>query len=154
MVATHYYNPDDERTLQGVGADESKIKQLYHAEADGEQDDANKENDNATNNDQKLEDKKKFSEIEEAEIEVEIDSTIDPGVSAVFGSKIARALVALDWKYKEHALKLIYKNAEKLIDMQNHKKQNFTLQELVVACISAVSLTCKEKVIKVFTVSL
>ena len=73
-------------------------------------------------NEQKQDDKKKFSELEETEIEVEIDSKIDAEVVKVFGSKIARALIALDWKYKEHALKLMYKNAEKLLDMQNHKK--------------------------------
>lgn len=31
VIVTHYYNPDDERSLQGVGADENKLKELYHA---------------------------------------------------------------------------------------------------------------------------
>ena len=32
-VATHYYNPDDERSIQGVGADENKINDLYSKKA-------------------------------------------------------------------------------------------------------------------------
>ena len=42
-VATHYYNPDDERSLQGLGAaaDKSKMLDLY-AKADAH---PNKEND-------------------------------------------------------------------------------------------------------------
>jgi len=32
-VATHYYNPDDERSIQGVGADETKINDLYSKKA-------------------------------------------------------------------------------------------------------------------------
>ena len=31
VIVTHYYNPDDERSLQGVGADENKLKELYNA---------------------------------------------------------------------------------------------------------------------------
>ena len=45
MVVTHYYNPDDERSIQGVGADENKAKELYNKKAEGEHADQNKEND-------------------------------------------------------------------------------------------------------------
>lgn len=72
----------------------------------------------------------------------------------MFGTKVARALIALDWKLKEHGMKVIFKNSEKLLDMSNNKKNSFTLDQLCRACVAAVSLTCKEKVIKVFTVSL
>ena len=53
---------------------------------------------------------------------MELDSIIEQEVVEVFGQKIARALIAIDWKYKEHALKFIYKNSEKTLDMQNSKK--------------------------------
>lgn len=158
VVATHYYNPDDERSLQGVGPDQSKIESLYTKQVDGErEEEENKENDiNADNADQNKEsEKKKFSEIEESEIAIESESKVDAQVQSVFGSKIARALIAVDWKYKEHALKVIYKNAEKFLDMANKKSQAAgSLQEMARACVSAVSLTCKEKVIKVFSISL
>ena len=101
-----------------------------------------------------MDEKKKFSELQDSEIEVELDSIIEQEVVDVFGQKIARALIAIDWKFKEHALKFIYKNSEKTLDMQNTKKQNFSLEQLVRACVAAVSLTIKEKVIKVFTISL
>lgn len=101
-----------------------------------------------------MDEKKKFSELQDSEIEVELDSIIEQEVVDVFGQKIARALIAIDWKFKEHALKFIYKNSEKTLDMQNTKKQNFSLEQLVRACVAAISLTIKEKVIKVFTISL
>lgn len=53
----------------------------------------------------------------DADIEVEQDAVIETEVTDVFGSKISRALVAIDWKLKENALKFIYKNSEKFLDM-------------------------------------
>ena len=35
-VAVHYVNPDDERSLQGVGPDSAKIDELYTKKAEGE----------------------------------------------------------------------------------------------------------------------
>ena len=73
----------------------------------------------------------------------------------VFSNKLALALIATDWKYKEIALKLVYKQAEKLLDMQlKADEQQITTQDLTRACMAAVSLTCREKVIKVFSISL
>ena len=51
-----------------------------------------------------------------------MDGKADPSVVHVFGSKVARALIALDWKHKEHALKLMYKTTEKVLDMANHQE--------------------------------
>ena len=64
----------------------------------------------------------------DADIEVEQDAVIETEVTDVFGSKISRALVAIDWKLKENALKFIYKNSEKFLDMQNNKQQSFTIE--------------------------
>ena len=49
IVATHYYNPNDERTLKGIGQDEEKINQLYQMKVSGEEEMNNKENDNDQN---------------------------------------------------------------------------------------------------------
>jgi len=57
----------------------------------------------------------------DTDIEVEQDAVIEPEVTDVFGTKISRAVVAMDWKLKENALKFIYKNSEKFLDMQNNK---------------------------------
>ena len=92
VVATHYYNPEDERLLKGVGADENKIKELYTVQADGEQaeTDQNKENDQdyinsatgngsqpATSSNAQADEKKKFSEMKDEEIEIEEDGVVE-----------------------------------------------------------------------------
>ena len=61
---------------------------------------------------------KKFIDMDEADIKVEGAHKLDPLVDLVFSKKIALALLAVDWKYKEIALKIIYKQAEKQLDMQ------------------------------------
>ena len=35
-----------------------------------------------------------------------------------FGSKIARAIIAVDWKFKEAAIKIVYKQAERYVDIE------------------------------------
>ena len=93
--------------------------------------------------------------MDEAEIRLEEDAKPDPVVELVFNKKVALALVAIDWKYKEIALKIIYKQAEKLLDMQlKAADQQLTTEDITRACTAAVSLTCREKVIKVFSVAL
>ena len=52
------------------------------------------------------------------------------------------------------ALKLIYKQADKFLDMQNQKEQEFSIETMIKACVGAISLTSREKVIKVFSISL
>lgn len=62
---------------------------------------------------------------------------------------------ALDWKYKEIALKVIYKHTEKYLDVQNTSMQNeCSIEELIDASTIAVGLTSRDKVIKVFMLSL
>jgi hypothetical protein len=78
----------------------------------------------------------------------------DPLIELIFGRKIAISIHALDWKYKEMAMKLIYKNADKYFDPQNKSENQITIEDMIKACVSAISLTCREKVIKVFSISL
>ena len=49
---------------------------------------------------------------------------------------------------------MIYKQAEKYLDMTNKVDQSRSLETMTRACTSAVAQTCREKVIKVFSVSL
>jgi len=116
-VATHYYNPDDERSLQGVGADTSKIDDLYTKKAEGEIEEAAKEDAEAEGNEKKNF-HKKFMEMDEADIKAEPESKTDSTVEDILGKKMAVALIAVDWKYKEIAMKIMYKQAEKQLDMQ------------------------------------
>lgn len=38
-------------------------------------------------------------------------------IELVYGHKVAHAMNALDWKYKEIAMKIIYKFTEKFLDV-------------------------------------
>lgn len=141
IVATHYYNPDDERQLQGV-SDPSQINQLYVSQKENESpEDKKKNRDNekelhlqidsaakgeddenggggngetARNNPAK-----KFMEMGDTEIEVEEGRTYEKDVENVFGRKIALGLIALNWKMKEVSMKIIYKQAEKFLNKDN-----------------------------------
>jgi hypothetical protein len=96
----------------------------------------------------------RFLEMEESEMEVEEDKSADPLVKQVFGSKLARSLVCSDWRFKEMGLKQIYKQVSGWLDHQSRDDEDSTLiHQRVQATITAVGLTCKDKVIKVFTVS-
>ena len=69
--------------------------------------------------------------------------------------KVAIALAAIDWRYKELAIKNVYKYTEKQLDMAKKvEDQSVSTEDLVRASVAAISITCKEKVIKVFSVSL
>ena len=48
-------------------------------------------------------------EIDEQEINVEENAVLNQEIEQVFGRKIALGLIAQNWKYKEMALKIIYK---------------------------------------------
>jgi hypothetical protein len=60
-----------------------------------------------------------FLDMNEDEIQIEPDLIIDPQIESIFGRKIALSFNALDWKYKEMAMKLIYKQTDKYFDVQN-----------------------------------
>lgn len=93
---------------------------------------------------------KRFMEMEDSEIEVEEGKTYEKDVESVFGRKIALSLMAVNFKFKEIALKIIIKHAEKLLSPNSNSDSTFNLSDFVKACAIAVDLTCKEKVIKVF----
>lgn len=92
--------------------------------------------------------------MDDADIKVDADSTIEPKIEEVFGRKVALAMNAIDWKFKEIGMKVIYKFTEKYLDVQNQQEQTVAIEDLAQACAMAVGSTCKEKVIKVFTISL
>ena len=47
--------------------------------------------------------------MDENKIQTEEESQTDPKIELVLGRKIALAMIAIDWKYKEIAMKLVYK---------------------------------------------
>ena len=90
--------------------------------------------------------------MEDSEIEVEEGRTYEREVEQIFGRKLALGLIAINWKYKETALKIIYKNTEKYLSKETDSGLN--INDLVKACTIAIDSTCKEKVIKVLNISL
>lgn len=93
--------------------------------------------------------------MDEKDIPIDTEQKIDPQIELVFGRKIALSFLALDWKYKELALKIIYKQTDKNLDVQaRNEESTHSIEDLVKASAAAVSLTSREKVIKVFSVSL
>lgn len=53
--------------------------------------------------------------MEDSEIEVEEGKNYEREIESVFGRKIALGLMAVNWKFKEMALKIIYKQTEKFL---------------------------------------
>lgn len=47
--------------------------------------------------------------MDDSEIEVEEGRPYERDIEIVFGRKIALGLIALNWKYKETSLKIVYK---------------------------------------------
>ena len=47
--------------------------------------------------------------MDEKDMEIDAEQKVDPQIELVFGRKIALSFLALDWRYKELALKIIYK---------------------------------------------
>ena len=91
--------------------------------------------------------------IDENDLITEIQ--IDERIENVFGRKVALCLVSQNWQYKELALKFVFRTSEKfLIRAEVSGAMAFTLCEMVDGTLAAVSLTCRDKVIKVFNVSL
>ena len=65
-------------------------------------------------------------------------------------------LVATNWQYKEHAMKFVFRTIDKYLTRVEITQSSFafTITEMVDAAMAAVSATSKEKVIKVFNISL
>lgn len=62
-----------------------------------------------------------------------------------------------NWQHKEQAIKFISRTTERYLakgDVESAQIQNCTLTEIMKAGLAAVSLTCRDKVIKVFNISL
>jgi len=91
-------------------------------------------------------------DIDEEDIEIAEDAVLDERIESVFGRKIALAVLSLNWKYKEMAIKVVSKQTEKSLNKPEHT--NIDLIELIEAATAAVGITCGEKVIKVFNVAL
>ena len=92
-------------------------------------------------------------EMDDSEIEIEDGKQIERDVEAIFGRKIALALLALNWKFKEMGLKVIYKQSEKFLTREGYDS-GLSINEFIKACTVAIDLTCKDKVIKVLNLSL
>jgi hypothetical protein len=82
---------------------------------------------------------------------------IDSRIEKVFGAKVALCIVGTNWQNKEQAMKYVARNTEKFIIKSSVDTQTIeqsTLSEIIQASLVAISLTCREKVIKVFNVAL
>ena len=95
--------------------------------------------------------KKGFDQVEEEDIQIDDEGILHARVEASFGRKVALGLVAADWKVKEMAVKHITKRLEKMLAKAD---SGASLVEVVEAATAAVGQTCREKVMKVFNVSL
>ena len=97
-------------------------------------------------------------DMDDSEIEIEEDRQYERDVEVVFGRKIALGLMAVNFKFKEMAMKIIFKHSEKHLqaspDGEDTYQSNSNINELVKACTVAVDMTCKEKVVKVFNLCL
>lgn len=54
--------------------------------------------------------------MDEKDIEIDADQKLDQKIELVYGRKIALSFLAQDWKYKELALKIVYKQTDKYLD--------------------------------------
>ena len=96
--------------------------------------------------------KSNLNDIDENDIDVEDDGEMHPRVEVIFGRKITIALIAADWKFKEMAVKYVSKQTEKMLAKANASP--YDLAGIVEAATCTVSVTCREKVMKVFNSSL
>ena len=89
--------------------------------------------------------------MNEEDIQIDDEGVIHHRVEAFFGRKVGLGLISADWKIKEMALKFMTKRLEKLLAKPD---SNANLSEVVEACTCAIGQTCREKVMKVFNVSI
>eukprot|EP00347_Sterkiella_histriomuscorum_P001332 403372439 len=152
VVATHYYNPDDDREIKGI-ADPNLINEYYQNQAD-DPDKLNADLDQQMQiqDSGKVNPSKKFMEMQDSEIEVEEGRPYERDIENIFGRKLALGLIAINWKFKETALKIIFKQAEKYLTKESDS--GLSLPDFIRACTIGIDLTCKDKVIKVLTLSL
>ena len=142
-VARHFVNPDDERAIHGAA--EGEIGEMYLK-------DESKMADGGLTRDPSNQNLKRgFDDMNVEEIEIDDEGVPHGRIEANFGNKVALSVVAADWKLKEMAIKHMTKRLEKLLVKAD---SGSVLSEVVEGCTAAVGQTCREKVIKVFNVSL
>jgi hypothetical protein len=82
------------------------------------------------------------------------DSQMDSRIENVYGRKVALCFCSSNWQYKEMALKFVMRSTEKYLTRAEVNQQSFTLNEIVDGAMATVATTCRDKVIKVFNLSL
>ncbi len=92
--------------------------------------------------------------VEESEITLQEGVVMDKRIEHVYGRKVALCLLSQNWQHKELAIKIVARTTEKFLTRSEVSQQSFSLSEMVEGSLAAVSLTCREKVIKVFNISL
>lgn len=156
LVATHYYNPDDEREIKGFKDPVKDLEKQIEEQLLIQDDHITEPEDMVSGQGEVRQTAtithKKFMDMDDAEIEVEEEKTYERDIEIIFGRKIALGLIAVNFKFKELAMKSIVKHAEKLL--QANSNSDFNICDFVRACTISVDLTCKEKVIKVFNLCL
>ena len=96
-----------------------------------------------------------LNSIDESDIALPEDFQMDARIENVYGRKVAMCLHSTNWQYKELAMKFVTRTTEKFLTRSEvGHQQTFTLQEMVDGSLAAVSCTCRDKVIKVFNISL
>jgi hypothetical protein len=82
--------------------------------------------------------------------------SVDPRIEKAYGMKVALCLVSSNWQNKEQALKFALKATEKYLTRSEITAQsiNTSLVQMVEGALATVSLTCREKIVKVFNLSL
>ena len=79
---------------------------------------------------------------------------MNPIIESVFGRKAALCLISVNWRHKEQALKTILKQAERELEKKDKADPEDDITFFLTALLAAVGMSCREKVIKVFNVSL
>lgn len=92
--------------------------------------------------------------IEESDLQITEGLSMDPRIERVFGRKVALCLISQNWQHKELGIKYIYRATEKYLTKSESTQTIFSLADMVDGSLAAVSATCREKVIKVFNVTI
>jgi len=77
--------------------------------------------------------------MDDSEIEVEEGKQYEKEIDCVFGRKIALGFMAVNFKFKEIALKIVVKHSEKLLSPETINDNSFNITDFVRACTIAAS---------------
>lgn len=129
---------DDQRQIKGKKT-EQEIESMYHEQAEQQDDLAKTVN---------------LHEVIKTNL-IDAAAEIDQRIEQVYGAKTALCIVSQNWQHKEQALQLIHRVTERYFCGQScDGYDKCTIREVVQAALTAVALTCRDKVIKVFNMSL